>query len=69
MSTEFFAEAPVAEDYVRRAFHSSLLLEDHVYIDGGEITQKVDGVVVKATTNVTLTIDMRKSWTNGSPAD
>ena len=61
-----FTETWIAENYVRRAFHSSLLLDDHVYIEGGEITQKVDNTVVKATTNVTLTSDMCKYQTNES---
>lgn len=66
MSTDIFPEAPSLKNFVRRAFHSSVVLGDHIFIDGGEITQQVKGDVVKATTNVTLTLDLRHSWTNGN---
>lgn len=66
MPADLFPEAPSPENFIQRAFHSSVLLGDHVFIDGGEITQKINGTTVKAITNVTLTIDMRNSWTNDS---
>ena len=65
MSTDLFPEAPSPKNFVRRAFHSSVILGDHIYIDGGEITQRINGDIVKATTNATLTLDLGQSWTNG----
>ena len=56
----------LADNYVRRAFHTSLLLNNHVDVDGSEIAKRVNGAIAKAITNVTLTIDMRISWTNES---
>ena len=66
MDADPLPEVPEVGKFVRRAWHSSVLLGDHIYIDGGEITQITNGTQVTRTTNVTLTLDISASWTNES---
>ncbi|KAL8730541.1 MAG: hypothetical protein Q9166_003995 [cf. Caloplaca sp. 2 TL-2023] len=63
--------APSAENFLRRGFHASVTVGDYIYIDGGEILQLplIDGDPSSPTghrLNVTLSIDMSKSWTNST---
>lgn len=64
MGTSQYPESPIPGNFVRRAWHSSVLLTDFVYIDGGEITQNINDRTVVAIQNTTLALDMRESWTN-----
>lgn len=59
---------PTTSNFVMRGFHSSVVLGDYLYIDGGEIAQLVDGELEIYPQNNTLSIDLRYSWTNDSVA-
>ncbi|KAL2255312.1 hypothetical protein VTK26DRAFT_3629 [Humicola hyalothermophila] len=62
------AEFPSRENFSRWIGARATVLGDYVYVDGGEISQFVDGVLPKEQwragnpVNVTLSIDMSKSW-------
>ena len=43
-----------------------MVLGDYIFIDGGELIQKVNGHIVKAIAKATLTLDLRQSWTNSN---
>ncbi|KAI4272136.1 MAG: hypothetical protein LQ337_005505 [Flavoplaca oasis] len=59
---------PALENFLRRSYHSSTAVGDFVYIDGGEVlqlpTNNDNGDPTGKLVNVTLSIDMRTSWTN-----
>ncbi|KAL8753681.1 MAG: hypothetical protein Q9199_004874 [Rusavskia elegans] len=57
---------PSVQNFLRRNFHASVAPGDFVYIDGGEVQQlpAVNGGPTGKLLNVTLAIDMRKSWSN-----
>ncbi|KAG9237421.1 hypothetical protein BJ875DRAFT_418229 [Amylocarpus encephaloides] len=60
-------ENPSAADFLRRAYHSSVILGNYLYIDGGEISQKTGGMPSHSRLNrVTLSIDLTSEWTNAS---
>jgi hypothetical protein len=42
-------DVPAREDFVRWAWASATVLGDYVYVDGGELTQKVDGKLFSTT--------------------
>ncbi|KAI0970181.1 hypothetical protein F4678DRAFT_149283 [Xylaria arbuscula] len=59
---------PSADDFVRRGCHTLAVLGDYAYVDGGEITERVndsapaDSPSFDVTT--TWSIDLTESWTN-----
>ncbi|KAK7518779.1 hypothetical protein IWZ03DRAFT_413746 [Phyllosticta citriasiana] len=60
---------PATSNFIRRAIHSSVIIGNHLFIDGGEISQFVDGYEDpqwSRTNNYTLSIDMSSDWTNSS---
>lgn len=56
--------APTASNFVGRSYHSSIVIGNYVYIDGGEIAQLVNNTQEVYPQNHTLSIDLRHSWTN-----
>ncbi|KAK3292152.1 uncharacterized protein B0H64DRAFT_364844 [Chaetomium fimeti] len=56
-------DVPAPDDFLRRVWATATVLGDYVYVDGGELTQIVDGQSHGAdVVNSTLSIDMSKSW-------
>ncbi|KAL8836072.1 MAG: hypothetical protein Q9176_006529 [Flavoplaca citrina] len=59
---------PTVENYLRRSYHSSTAVGNFVYIDGGEVVQlptnNENGNPTGKLVDVTLSINMRTSWTN-----
>ncbi|KAK3399558.1 hypothetical protein B0T20DRAFT_372449 [Sordaria brevicollis] len=63
-----YPDAPDPSNFVRRAHSRAIVLGDFLYIDGGELSQFVDGVFMPDDQpthgiNSTLSIDLSKSWT------
>ncbi|KAK0619317.1 hypothetical protein B0T14DRAFT_566193 [Immersiella caudata] len=52
--------------FLRRAFHSSAVLNGRVYIDGGEFSYSTNNSVVYQYSNNLLFIDLARNWTNTS---
>ncbi|KAK4177499.1 hypothetical protein QBC36DRAFT_289490 [Triangularia setosa] len=50
--------------FLRRAFHSSAVLNGWVYIDGGEFSYKSGDDIIYQYSNTLLSIDLSKDWTN-----
>ncbi|KAK4679254.1 hypothetical protein QC764_202530 [Podospora pseudoanserina] len=50
--------------FLRRAFHSSAVLNGWVYIDGGEFSYKSGSNIVYQYSNTLLSIDLSKDWPN-----
>ncbi|KAH7063193.1 hypothetical protein B0J12DRAFT_557101, partial [Macrophomina phaseolina] len=62
-------EVPSTSDFIRRDQHGAVAIGDFLYIDGGQLSQNISGeldTIVPRVNNVTLSIDLRTSWTNGS---
>ncbi|KAL8969878.1 MAG: hypothetical protein Q9183_001787 [Haloplaca sp. 2 TL-2023] len=59
-------EVPPVEDFVRRAYHASVVVGNYVYIDGGEfnLAPYENGSPYGQILHSTLSIDMSESWTN-----
>ncbi|KAF2967508.1 hypothetical protein GQX73_g6054 [Xylaria multiplex] len=56
-------DIPSVDDFVRRGCHTVAVLGDYLYIDGGQITERVnDSTPADITT--TWSIDLTESWTN-----
>ncbi|ERF73543.1 hypothetical protein EPUS_07748 [Endocarpon pusillum Z07020] len=55
---------PAASDFIRRSWHSSIVVGNFLYIDGGDLWQMVDGIMLWGPNTKTLSIDLTKSWTN-----
>ncbi|KAF2143194.1 uncharacterized protein K452DRAFT_268529 [Aplosporella prunicola CBS 121167] len=57
--------SPTAPNFIRRAHHDSIVLGDYIYIDGGEVSQyingKADSLSVRQNNN-TLSIYLGSSW-------
>ncbi|KAI9800238.1 MAG: hypothetical protein M1825_004222 [Sarcosagium campestre] len=55
-----------ADTYVRRAWHSSVLVGDWLYIDGGDIVSKTgpNNATEQRPLNTTLALDMTQSWSD-----
>ncbi|KAL8660532.1 MAG: hypothetical protein Q9202_006455 [Teloschistes flavicans] len=68
LHTDRALNAPSPEDFLRRGYHSSVVVGNFVYIDSGEIRELpiIDGTPIGRVQNVTLSLDLRKSWTNHS---
>ncbi|KAI1258592.1 hypothetical protein F5Y18DRAFT_421312 [Xylariaceae sp. FL1019] len=58
------SDIPTADDFVRRACHTVAALGDYLYVDGGQITERVDGDNVAYAVNTTWSIDLSRKWTN-----
>ncbi|KAI2629353.1 hypothetical protein GGS21DRAFT_492277 [Xylaria nigripes] len=54
---------PRAEDFVRLRGHTVAAIGDYLYIDGGELIERVKGVDTYEV-GTTWSIDLAKSWTN-----
>ncbi|KAK4224291.1 hypothetical protein QBC38DRAFT_423792 [Podospora fimiseda] len=69
-------DSPEPRNFARRIHSSATLIGDYVYIEGGLILQKTDGINLAPgpsygpwnTVNNTLSIDMRQSWSSDSVA-
>ncbi|EOD50371.1 putative kelch repeat protein [Neofusicoccum parvum UCRNP2] len=62
-------EVPSVSDFIHRDRHGSVVLGDFVYIDGGLLSQNISGAldtIIPRVNNVTLSIDLRRSWTNAT---
>ncbi|KAK7910925.1 kelch repeat protein [Apiospora marii] len=63
---------PTSENFLRRFYMTLAVLGDYVYIDGGEVSQLVDGVADEGhhsyLVNTTLSIPISSSWTNETVA-
>lgn len=55
-----------ASNFLRRAYHGSVVVGNHVYIDGGAFSYSSSGSPVYEYSTTTLSIDLSKSWTNAS---
>ncbi|KAI1632010.1 hypothetical protein F4809DRAFT_125862 [Biscogniauxia mediterranea] len=59
---------PGPDDFVRRSGHSVAVIGDYVYIDGGEVSSRVNGSDPSASpyvaVNTTLSLSLKESWTN-----
>lgn len=64
-SQDSFAAASPQTFYVR-AFHSSIVVGNYLYIDGGEIFFDDGGTIVQYQSNNTYSIDLSSSWTNAT---
>ncbi|KAK3994750.1 hypothetical protein QBC44DRAFT_367269 [Cladorrhinum sp. PSN332] len=53
---------------LRRAFHSSAVLNGWLYVDGGEFSSSTGGTVVYQYADTIASIDLRKDFTNDSVA-
>ncbi|KAI1421022.1 hypothetical protein F5Y12DRAFT_67382 [Xylaria sp. FL1777] len=62
------SDIPSAHDFVRRACHTLAVLGDYLYIDGGQMTERVDGSAPADSPSfnvaTTWSINMTESWTN-----
>ncbi|KAK4670629.1 uncharacterized protein QC763_213470 [Podospora pseudopauciseta] len=64
-------DVPSPKNYVRRALARAIVLNNHVYIEGGQITQYEDGFSsirgrVENQVNSTLSIPLNESWKSES---
>ncbi|KAJ9139468.1 Kelch repeat protein [Pleurostoma richardsiae] len=62
---------PSTSDFLRRSFAAATVIGDYVYIDGGEVSQVVNGVQPSTDrpsrpVNSTLSISLKESWTNAT---
>lgn len=61
-------DIPSAHDFVRRGCHTVAILGDYAYLDGGQITERVDDSTPDKSpaydVNTTWSIDLTESWTN-----
>ncbi|KAH8160790.1 hypothetical protein CIB48_g7455 [Xylaria polymorpha] len=48
---------PSVHDFIRRGCHTVAVLGDYLYIDGGQLTERVNGM------NTTWSIDLTEAWT------
>ena len=54
-------------NFISIAYHASIVIDDVLYIDGGEVSYQTNGIFQQlAPTNVTLAIDLSKSWAPSS---
>ncbi|KUJ13319.1 uncharacterized protein LY89DRAFT_785046 [Mollisia scopiformis] len=55
-----------SSDFLRRAYHGSVVVGDYVYIDGGAFSYMSSGSPVYDYSTTTLSIGLSSSWTNAS---
>ncbi|KAI5918600.1 hypothetical protein F4810DRAFT_566507 [Camillea tinctor] len=59
---------PSPDDFVRRSGHSVAVIGDFVYIDGGEVSSRINGSDPSTSpydaVNTTLSLSLKESWTN-----
>ncbi|KAI0004358.1 hypothetical protein F4779DRAFT_600151 [Xylariaceae sp. FL0662B] len=71
-SCQDLSPAPAPENFVRRLGHRLIVKGDYLYIDGGEVSQTVDGQLVafgdhySNPINDTLSLSLAESWNNAS---
>ncbi|GAP86275.1 putative kelch repeat protein [Rosellinia necatrix] len=62
------SDIPSAQDFIRRGCHTVAVLGDYAYIDGGRITERVDGSAPADSpsydVNTTWSIDLTEPWTS-----
>ncbi|KAI0150313.1 hypothetical protein GGR57DRAFT_514250 [Xylariaceae sp. FL1272] len=62
------SDIPTADNFVRRACHTVAVLGDYLYVDGGQVTERVDGSSPADSpayaVNTTWSIDLTTKWTN-----
>ncbi|KAF5684575.1 kelch repeat protein [Fusarium circinatum] len=61
------AQLPASDDFIRRSLLSVAVLEDYLYIDGGEVSSDLDDSRSTAV-SLTLSIPLDESWTNDTVA-
>ncbi|KAI0974876.1 hypothetical protein F4678DRAFT_421123 [Xylaria arbuscula] len=64
------SSVPTAENFLRRIGPSAAVLGDYLYIEGGTITQLVDGNAespVLISVDQTLSMSLVETWVNGTP--
>ncbi|PNP73543.1 hypothetical protein FNYG_13137 [Fusarium nygamai] len=66
-SSKGSAQLPANDDFIRRSLLSVAVLEDYVYIDGGEVSSHLDDSRSTAV-SLTLSIPLDESWTNDTVA-
>ncbi|KAI1326127.1 hypothetical protein F5Y16DRAFT_375842 [Xylariaceae sp. FL0255] len=63
-------DIPTAENFIRRACSTVAVIGDYVYIDGGQVTESVDGSSPSNSpaygVNTTWSIDLTQAWTNST---
>ncbi|KAH8898063.1 hypothetical protein GQ53DRAFT_678017 [Thozetella sp. PMI_491] len=61
---------PSTSDFIRRAWHEVSVIDNYLYIYGGEVSQLIDGEDDprnnSRAVNLTLSINLSTSWTNAS---
>ncbi|KAH8165555.1 hypothetical protein CIB48_g2680 [Xylaria polymorpha] len=65
------SSVPAAENFLRRIGTSVTVLGDYLYIDGGTITQLIDGKPdpqLVRPVNETLSMSLAETWSNSSPS-
>ncbi|KAG5753169.1 hypothetical protein H9Q70_004224 [Fusarium xylarioides] len=62
-SSKGSAQLPANDDFIRRSLLSVAVLEDYLYIDGGEVSSDLDDSRSTAV-SLTLSIPLDESWTN-----
>ncbi|KAM0796187.1 hypothetical protein BDR22DRAFT_918877 [Usnea florida] len=65
LATRQAAGSVPASEFVRRAYQSSIVVGDWLYIDGGELSYN-SGVLNYEYSTTLLSIDLSQNWTNGS---
>ncbi|KAF5254883.1 hypothetical protein FANTH_379 [Fusarium anthophilum] len=61
------AQLPANDDFIRRSLLSVAVLDDYLYIDGGEVSSDLDNSRSTAV-SLTLSIPLDESWTNDTVA-
>ncbi|KAH6630116.1 hypothetical protein B0J18DRAFT_362725 [Chaetomium sp. MPI-SDFR-AT-0129] len=67
---EEISDVPPVKEFLRRGGVSATVIGDYVYIDGGEMSQLLDGLNlsesgrISVPVNSTISIDISKSWTS-----
>ena len=57
----------LGNNFISLAFHASIVVDNTLYIDGGEVSWNTNGAFYRAApTNNTLAIDLTKSWAPSS---
>ncbi|KAI1495891.1 hypothetical protein F5X99DRAFT_425530 [Biscogniauxia marginata] len=55
---------PGPDDFIRRSCHSVTVIGDYVYIDGGEVSARINGILTVTCNWIATTNLGHKSWTN-----
>ncbi|KAI8629550.1 hypothetical protein F5Y19DRAFT_85730 [Xylariaceae sp. FL1651] len=67
-SDDGISDIPSAQDFIRRGCHTVAVIGDYLYLDGGQVTERVNGSSPAASpsydVNTTWSINLGQSWTN-----